>query len=195
MFERPRAHHQEPNNCNSSLWVYLRIMVIAGLLFVRGPVIYIYIYIYIYIWWKYKYIWSKMYIGLHAKYPLFWSHFNETWIFLTDFPKKKKSLSKNTQWSLQFPLQHCLKVWIYRGFASITERINLLPFGVLKFTEYIKQLVRNSISSALFMDHVHAARIPNTIKSSTKETNMRTYFVTIPMWLIARNRSVCIMID
>jgi hypothetical protein len=26
----PHAHHQELNNCSSSLWFYLRIMVIAG---------------------------------------------------------------------------------------------------------------------------------------------------------------------
>ena len=35
-FERPHAHHQELNNCSSSLWFYLRI-VIAVLLFVVGP--------------------------------------------------------------------------------------------------------------------------------------------------------------
>jgi len=38
-FGRPHAHHQELNNCNSSLWFYLRIVVIAVLLFVVGPVI------------------------------------------------------------------------------------------------------------------------------------------------------------
>ena len=32
-------------------------------------------------------IWSKMSSGLHVKYPLFLSDFNETWIFLTDFEK------------------------------------------------------------------------------------------------------------
>ena len=32
-------------------------------------------------------IWSKMYIGLHVKYPLHLSDFIETWIFSTDFPK------------------------------------------------------------------------------------------------------------
>jgi hypothetical protein len=30
---------------------------------------------------------SEMYIGLHVKYPLFLSDFNETWILSTDFSK------------------------------------------------------------------------------------------------------------
>jgi hypothetical protein len=162
-------------------------------------------------------MWSKMYIGLHVKYPLFLSHFHETWIFPTVFPKILKTLWKSVQWEpscstwtdgrtdktklmfafrnfwnapntvdltrifapntiystnnrlmphkglythkstqgiLQFPLQHCLKVWISRGFASTTERINLFPFAVLEFTEYIKRLVQTSNSSALFMGYV-----------------------------------------
>jgi len=36
-FGSPHAHHQEPNNCSSSLRFYLRIAVIAVLLFVFGP--------------------------------------------------------------------------------------------------------------------------------------------------------------
>jgi hypothetical protein len=36
-FGRPHARHQELNNCSSSLWFYLRIVVIAVLLFVVGP--------------------------------------------------------------------------------------------------------------------------------------------------------------
>jgi len=36
-FGRPHAHHQEPNNCSSSLWFYLRNVVIPVLLFVFGP--------------------------------------------------------------------------------------------------------------------------------------------------------------
>ena len=36
-FGRPHAHHQEPNNCSSSLWFYLRSVVTAVLLVVFGP--------------------------------------------------------------------------------------------------------------------------------------------------------------
>jgi hypothetical protein len=36
-FGRPHAHHQELNNCSSSLWFYLRCVVIAVLLVVVGP--------------------------------------------------------------------------------------------------------------------------------------------------------------
>jgi hypothetical protein len=35
----PHAHHQELNNCNSSLWFYLWDVVVAELLVVVGPVI------------------------------------------------------------------------------------------------------------------------------------------------------------
>jgi len=37
-FGRPHVHHQELNNCSSSLWFYLRSVVIAVLLVVVGPV-------------------------------------------------------------------------------------------------------------------------------------------------------------
>ena len=37
-FGRPHAHYQELNNCSSSLWFYLRSVVIAVLLVVFGPV-------------------------------------------------------------------------------------------------------------------------------------------------------------
>jgi hypothetical protein len=30
-------------------------------------------------------MWSKIYIGHHVKYPLFWPDFNETWMFWTEF--------------------------------------------------------------------------------------------------------------
>jgi len=36
-FGRPHAHHQELDNCSSSLWFYLHIVMIAVLLFVVGP--------------------------------------------------------------------------------------------------------------------------------------------------------------
>jgi len=35
---------------------------------------------------------KKMYIGLHVKYPLFLSDFNETWIFLADLWKLLKHI-------------------------------------------------------------------------------------------------------
>jgi hypothetical protein len=36
-FGRPHAHHQELNNCSSSLWFYLWSVVITVLLVVFGP--------------------------------------------------------------------------------------------------------------------------------------------------------------
>jgi hypothetical protein len=36
-FWRPHAHHQELNNCSSSLWFYRWSVVVAVLLFVVGP--------------------------------------------------------------------------------------------------------------------------------------------------------------
>jgi hypothetical protein len=38
-FGRPHAHHQELNNCSSSLWFYCWSVVIAVLLVVVGPVV------------------------------------------------------------------------------------------------------------------------------------------------------------
>jgi len=41
-FGRPQAHHQELNNCNSSLWLYRWSVVVAVLLVVVGPLMTVY---------------------------------------------------------------------------------------------------------------------------------------------------------
>jgi hypothetical protein len=48
-FGRPHAHHQELDKCSSSLWFYLRSLVIAVMLVVVGPARLYYLYILMYV--------------------------------------------------------------------------------------------------------------------------------------------------
>ena len=64
-----------------------------------------------------------MYIGLHLKYPLFLSDFNETWIFWTNFRILKNQISLN---SVQWEPSCCTRAYgcdgNNRSFSSFCER-------------------------------------------------------------------------
>jgi hypothetical protein len=52
------------------------------------------------LWYELSEIWSKMHIGLHVKYPLFLSDFNDPWIFSTHLKKlfKHQISCKSIYW-------------------------------------------------------------------------------------------------
>jgi hypothetical protein len=79
-------------------------------------------------------MWLKMYIGLHVKYPLFLSNFNETWIFSTGFRKKKcsgvKISWKSVQWELSCShadgqTDMTKLIVIFRNFANAPKNLAL----------------------------------------------------------------------
>jgi hypothetical protein len=67
-------------------------------------------------------IWSTLYSGVHVKYQLFFSEFNETWIFLADFRKilKYQISRKSIQWepSFSIPTDRTKLIAAFRNFAN-----------------------------------------------------------------------------
>jgi len=67
-------------------------------------------------------IWSKMYVGIYVKCPLFLSDFNKTLIFSTDFRKipKYQILLKSVWWELRYSMQiHMTKLIVaFRNFEN-----------------------------------------------------------------------------
>ena len=78
-----------------------------------------------------------MYKGLHVKYPLFLSEFNETWIFSTDFQKilkyqiSRKSVQREPSCSMRTDGQTDMTKVIaaFRNFANapkMTDKVSVL---------------------------------------------------------------------
>jgi len=68
-------------------------------------------------------MWSKMHIGLHVKYTLFLSDFNETWIFLTDLWKLLKHLIswKSIQWKSTCSMQRAYMTKLITAFCNFAN--------------------------------------------------------------------------
>ena len=80
-------------------------------------------------------IWSKMYIGLHVKYPLFLSDFNKTYILSTEFREilKYQISWKSVQWESSCYIQTDGRtdrqdlIVAFRNFANASKNQYLNP--------------------------------------------------------------------
>ena len=95
-------------------------------------------------------MWSKMYIGLHVKYPLFLSDFKEMQIFLTDFSKDTQISNFMKIRSVGAELFHAerqtdmrrLKI-LFRNFSSAPKKEDVF-FPPSNTTTYFLPLFKQS---------------------------------------------------
>jgi len=91
---------------------------------------------------------NVLYTGLHVKYPLFLSYFNQTWIFSTDFRKilKYQISWKSVKWKPNCPVRTDGRADMTRLTVAIRKTVfpfcnqtvsdechNLFPFFLLQF--------------------------------------------------------------
>lgn len=79
-----------------------------------------------------------MYIGLHVRYPLLFSDYNEIWIFLRDSEKK---ISK-----IKFNINSSSGSWFFYSDGRI-DRHNQADSSFLQFCEYAKKSCTISIQA------------------------------------------------
>jgi hypothetical protein len=129
-------------------------------------------------------MWSKMYIGLHVKYPLFLSDFNENLYFLYRFsknPQISNFMKIRPQWepscsmqtdkanrSLFAILRTRLIKRIVLKYSSLNARFHLISFVCLSFNSENMKVDGWKILSIHSLKFSSAFFLPSTDMSSSK---------------------------